>query len=373
MSDPETPIQLQGIHGSPYTRKLLAVLRFRRLQYRFIINWPQNAGAPGNDKARSELPMPKVPLLPTVYLPDESGDLEAVTDTTPIIRRFEDSFDGRSVIPSDPVFAFLNYLLEDYADEWLTRCMFHYRWHYKADIEKAGRILPLYVRVDLSPDELEAEADQFSQRQIERLHVVGSSDVTAPIIEDSYLRFLIRMEAHLQNSQFLFGNRPASADFAMMGQLSCLTHFDPTPMRLCEQHAPRVYAWVERLEDLCGYEVTEQDWWSQCESLPESHKELLREVARTHMPQLLANARAAVAGEKRFETKIDGNLWRQPTISYQLKCLRWTREEFIAMSAGDQSRTRLILEETGLLPLIDSTIDGAGMGNSGKRLTEKLV
>lgn len=359
MSKPELPIRLQGIHGSPYTRKMLAVLRFRRLPYRFIINWPQNPDAPGNGEERAKLPTPKVPLLPTVYLPDEAGTLQAVTDSTPIIRRLEDSFEARSVIPGNPVLGFLNYLLEDYADEWLTRCMFHYRWHHPADVDKAGRILPLYVRVDLPPNKLETMAAQFSKRQIERLYVVGSSESTAPVIEDSYLRFLHLMEAHLQGGQFLFGNRPASADFAMMGQLSCLTHFDPTPMRLCEQHAPRVYAWVERLEDLCGYEVAEQDWWPRSASLPDSLMALLREVARTHMPQLLANARAVVAGEQSFATEIDGKPWTQPSFPYQLKCLRWTRTEFAALSARDQSTARTILEATGLSPLIDVDIDDA--------------
>ena len=46
--DQTEAIKLQGIHGSPYTRKMLAVLRFRRLPYRFIVNWPQNPDAPGN-------------------------------------------------------------------------------------------------------------------------------------------------------------------------------------------------------------------------------------------------------------------------------------------------------------------------------------
>ena len=77
--------------------------------------------------------------LPTYYLPDENGETQAVTDSTPILRRFETEFDGRSVIPSDPALAFLNWLMEDYGDEWLTKSMFHYRWHYEADIKK-GRL-----------------------------------------------------------------------------------------------------------------------------------------------------------------------------------------------------------------------------------------
>jgi len=354
--DQET-IRLQGIHGSPYTRKMLAVLRFRRLPYRFIINWPQNPDVPGNGDERSNLPQPKVPLLPTVYLPGATGTLEAVVDTTPIIRRLESLSPTRSVIPNNPVLAFLNFVMEDYADEWLTRCMFHYRWHFDADIEKAGRILPLFVRVDQSPETLQEQAEEFTRRQVDRLHVVGSNETTAPVIEASYQRFLHLFESHLRGHPFLFGNRPSSADFAMMGQLTCLTHFDPTPMRLCESLAPRVYAWVERLEDLSGYEVTEQDWLTPVGSLPSTLLALLSEVARTHMPQLIANGRAAIGQKEAFTTEIDGRAWVQPTFPYQFKCLRWTRQEFQSLSTSDKASVRLVLETTGLVPLIDEIID----------------
>ena len=53
---------------------------------------------------------------------DERGELKTVTDSTPIIRRLEDEFEGRSVIPEDP--ALCNYLLEDFGDEWVTKYMF---------------------------------------------------------------------------------------------------------------------------------------------------------------------------------------------------------------------------------------------------------
>lgn len=351
-------IKLQGIHGSPYTRKMLAVLRFRRLTYRFIVNWPQNPDAPGNPENRNDLPQPKVPLLPTVYLRNDAGDLEAVTDTTPIIRRLENRFPARRVVPSDPVLAFLNYVLEDYADEWLTRCMFHYRWFYAPDIEKAGRILPLYVRVDLSPGTLEAQSEDFTKRQIDRLPVVGSNETTASTIEASYVRFLKLLEAHLQDHPFLFGKRPASGDFAMMGQLTCLTHFDPTPARLCESLAPRVYAWVERLEDLSGYEVEDRGWLDTEEDLPDSLLALLSEVAHTHMPQLIANARAVIERNEVFRTEIDGKAWEQPSFPYQLKCLRWIQEEFRSLSGKDQASANAILEITGLAPLIEDVASG---------------
>ena len=71
MSD---PLALSGAPGSPYTRKMLAVLRYRRIPYRFLMS---------GSAAQAAMPQPKVQLLPTFYLPDETGTLQAVTDSTP--------------------------------------------------------------------------------------------------------------------------------------------------------------------------------------------------------------------------------------------------------------------------------------------------
>ena len=108
----QPPLRFMGAPGSPYTRKMLAYLRYRRVPYEFLMS----------DQAEREgLPRPKVALLPTFYLPGADGALEAAVDSTPLIRRFEGEFDGRAAIPPDPAVAFLNDLVEDYADEWLTK------------------------------------------------------------------------------------------------------------------------------------------------------------------------------------------------------------------------------------------------------------
>jgi hypothetical protein len=56
--------------------------------------------------------------------------------------------------------------------------------------------------------------DYISQRQIERLWVVGSNEETAPIIDASYRRFLGAMEAHLANQPFMLGRRPVQVTLA---------------------------------------------------------------------------------------------------------------------------------------------------------------
>src|ERR1700733_4948574 len=112
------------------------------------------------------MPAPKVALLPTFYLPGADGQPEVVVDSSPIIRWLEVEHAGRSVIPTDPALAFLDALIEDYADEWLTKPMFHYRWSYPLDIAKAAAILPAARDVSIADGILADRARAFSERQI---------------------------------------------------------------------------------------------------------------------------------------------------------------------------------------------------------------
>jgi glutathione S-transferase len=336
------PLRLLGAPGSPYTRKMLAVLRYKRLPYALIL---------GNHQSRTDLPRPKVALLPTFYLPDEAGAIEAVTDSTPLIRRFDAEYPARQVVPADPVLAFLDYLLEDFADEWLTKAMFHYRWHYAADADKGGEILPRW-RVTPTPEAALAPVKAFiRERQISRLYVVGSNQVTAPVIEASYRRILAAMAAHIEAHAFLLGARPGGGDFGFYGQLTQLTKFDPTPMAIAVAEAPRVYAWVDVVDDLSGLEPTDEDWLAP-DALPESLTALFHEMGRTYTPVMLANAAAVKAKAERVETEVDGRPWTQHPFPYQARCLAWIREGFDELSPIEQSTVRGILDGTGCEPLL---------------------
>ncbi|MBW2243783.1 MAG: glutathione S-transferase family protein [Deltaproteobacteria bacterium] len=324
-----------GAPGSPYTRKMRALLRYRRIPYQLLFQ-----GSPGTEG----LPRPKVSLLPTFFLPDEDGKEVAVTDSTPLIRRFEREFEGRSVLPEDPVLRFLDALLEDYADEWLTKAMFHYRWYYAADIEKAGAILPLWRNTSVTDEEVAPFSKMIRERQIERLWVVGSNDITAPVIEQSYRRFLRAFDAHLQRFPYLLGDRPGSGDFGVFGQLTQLALFDPTPMAVTLEESPRVYAWVERMEDLSGLEPGP---WISPDAVPDTLKTILTEVGRVYAPFLLANAQALEQGAERVETSIDGKPWTQKPFPYQAKCLRWLREAHAELSDSERTAVDGVLAGTG--------------------------
>jgi glutathione S-transferase len=331
------PLWVVGVPGSPYSRKLRALLRYRRLPHVWIVQ-----GAP---EARG-LPQPRVALLPQLVGTGPDGALEARTDTTPLIRSLERSHPGRSVIPPDGAVAFVDALIEDYADEWLTKAMFHYRWAFAADVANAAAILPRWFRTTLPEAEAVAAGRAFAERQVGRLAVVGSSPATAPIIEDSYERLLGLLDARLAASRFVLGGRPASCDFGLFGQLTQLTAFDPTPAALARRIAPRVVAWVDVVEDLSGLDPAESDWAPRAAAM-EAAGPLLGEIGRVYAPFLLANAEALARGAERVECEIDGRPWTQRPFPYQGKCLGWLREAHAALGPGERAAVDEALAGTG--------------------------
>jgi len=344
----EQVVELSGVPGSPYTRKMLALLRYRRIPYRLYPNTRYQADIdPLREKQR---PKPKVHLLPTFYFEDDAGLEAALCDSTPITRKLELDHQGREVIPPSAL-GFLNYLIEDYADEWLTKAMFHYRWSYPADIAKAGQMLPRWNNTDGDEALLNAKAASTSELQISRLKYVGSTPETKQTIENSFKRLITILDSLLKQQPFVLGKRPSSADFALYGQFTALALFDPTPSGIVLEKAPRLYAWTETLEDLSGYEPLNGDWLDLSKDSSRIEP-LLTEIGRIYEPYLIANAAAVSQGQQQFECMLDGALWQQNSFSYQAKCLQWIREEFAALDEKDQSFIQALAKQTGFAQLL---------------------
>ncbi len=333
-------LRLIGGTGSPYTRKMVALLRYRRIPY--SITW----GDPVSTLDALGIEKPRPTFHPTFLFTGVDGTVQAVCDSSPILRRLEGMYPDRSVLPTDPALAFIDYLIEDFGDEWCTKYMFHYRWYPEVDADNAGTLLPLGMDVTTPAATLEMFKNVFTDRQVGRLYVVGSNDTTAPVIDASYRRYLAAMEAHLAQQPFMLGRRPGAGDFAMFGQLTQLVGFDPTPRAIAHEVSPRTVAWVDRMEDQCGLEPQDSDW-TRLEDTPPTLHGLLCEIGRVYVPALLANAKSVAAREKTWESEIDGARWTQQTFPYQAKCLRWINEQYLALSAADRGRVNAVLAGTG--------------------------
>lgn len=341
---PSEGIALTGSPGSPYTRKMIAVMRYRRIPYRYM--------HPGSTDP-AVWPQARVNLLPTLYFPDANGVVQPVTDSTPIIRRLETMSPERAVIPTDPVLGLIDMLLEDYGDEWLTKPMFHYRWQYEADINRAAQVLPHWRNPLSSDEEIAALGGSFAERQIGRLIMVGSNEVTTPVIEDSYHRIIDLLHQHLTTHRFLMGSRPGASDFAFYGQLTQLVQFDPTSMALALAKSGRVFAWVSLMEDLTGLEPKQSDW-SSSDSMAETLRAMLLEMGRVYTPVMLANEQAVKSGASEVVATVDGKPWRQRTFPYQAKCVQWLRDAHGQLDAGARKRFDTIIEATGLQPIFNA-------------------
>tara|TARA_B100000686_G_scaffold28496_1_gene28581 strand:+ start:5860 stop:6885 length:1026 start_codon:yes stop_codon:yes gene_type:complete len=332
------PYKILGAPGSPYSRKLRSVLRYRRIPF----TW-------ANRNSKEDFNTPPVPvnLLPVIVLPGENGNYdEAKVDSTPIIRFLESKHLGRSVIPTDPIMAFIDYLIEDYADEWLTKAMFHFRWAHQKNVDFAGSVLPRWTMNHLSDEEIKPLSKHISERQIDRLRYVGSNETTGDFIEESYKKFIELLSEHLIGRRFLLGDRPGSSDFGIFGQLTQLAQTDPTCRDLTLEVAPRVFAWCDNVEDLSGLKAEEEDWMKK-EDIPDSLTSILKEVGRTYAPFLIANAEAVSEGKKEWEAEIDGKLWKQMPFVYQARCLAWIRKEFEKLEQDQKAKVLQLIEGSG--------------------------
>ena len=332
------PLVLAGQYGSPYSLKMRAVLRYRHIPFRWVLR----------DSKWDDLPEPPVRLVPVIVYPNPDGSHgEATIDSSPQIMRLETEYDGRGVVPPDPALRFIDSLIEDYGDEWVTKAMYHYRWAYEADIDKAGRLLPISRDLQQNSDQAQVAYDFITQRQIGRRELVGSTDLNLPIIESSYERLLDVMNALFATNDFLLGDRPGRGDFGIFGQLTQLAKWDPTAVAVTTDRSPKTINWVDRMDDLSWLPVDGDDGWCTIETLPAATRALLTEIGRTYAPFMIANAEALMSGVDEVVCSIEGQTYRQGPFPYQGKCLQWIREEYQALDESARARVDSVLDGTG--------------------------
>jgi len=324
---------LHGFDPSPYSVKMRAIMRYRRLP--FI--WHAQ-GLPRDVAVAAGLP----PVIPILEFPDG----RKLNDSTPLAAILEREHPGqRSIVPDDPVQAWLSALIEDFGDEWVTKMMFHYRWYYAADREFAQIWVTASRNPCLPAADRRAMMQSFNDRQVGRMALVGCTEANRPTIEESYRFLLDTLETHVRQFPFLFGTRPSLGDFGLYGQLQILS-VDPTPASEMRARAPDVFCWLIRLDDASGVVGT----WAPAETpLPATISRLLSHVGQTYLPFLAANARALQEGTDSVEVEILGRRWTQAPFRYQAKCYDALRKSLAALPKPARARLDPILEQADCL------------------------
>jgi glutathione S-transferase len=320
------PLILYGSPASPYSMKVLAALRYRRIPHRFVTRY-----------GREIFEQVRAPVIPVAHFP--SG--EWMNDSTPLLLRLEAEHTGRSLRPPTPVEAFLCDLIEDFADEWGTKLMFYYRWAPEADRMFNALSIVSDSAPSIGRQALIAQAEMFAARQTGRLPMVAGAGNVAAIEASAHAIFGI-LDALAPG--FLFGGRPSAADFGWFGQMSQLVR-DPTPRALVEQTYPFAAHWTRSLLDLSGLEG---EWGG------EAYAPMAKLAARLYLPFLAANAEAA-AGESEVRMTVEGHPYAQAPFKYQVRCLETLRAGFAGLTAADQTRVGAILDHPSAVAILKST------------------
>jgi glutathione S-transferase len=322
--------RVHGVEISPYSVKVRSYFRYKAIPHRWI---PRNQDADGEYQKYAMLP-----LVPLVVTPDQEG----IQDSTPIIDRVEALHPEPSIHPADPIARFISVLLEEFGDEWGNKWMFHYRWAREVDqLSCAGRIARSMMPA-ADDAQLAKGIATLRDRMVSRVSFVGSNAVTAAQIEDSFRETLAILEPHFANRAYLFGQRPAFADFALWGQLyNAWT--DPTPGALINATAPKLLGWIHRML----WPKAEGDFEPWSRLAPTLTPLLERQVGRLFMPWTVANALALTNGRDEFSVDLGGRTWTQKTQKYHAKSLAALREKYHAL--GENQAIDAILDGCGCL------------------------
>jgi glutathione S-transferase len=319
------PFRLYGAELSPYSVKLRSYLRYKEIPFQWLHR---------SDARQAEFQrFAKLPLVPVLVDADDT----ALQDSTPIIEKLEQQFPEPSIMPDDDDLAFIAALLEDYADEWLNKAMFHYRWSYPNDQESAARrIAEMMFEGAEKPEGIE---DSVRTRMVGRLHHVGSSLETAPIIEGSFARMIVLLDKLVWTRPYLFGGRPSLADFGLAGQLKQLLS-DPTPSAMLKAQAPNLVSWIERMDapeargDFVTLDVVRADL-----------VDLLREeIAGAYLAWMSANAQAVDDDASGVSVEIAGRTFTQKPQRYAAKAFGELKRK---RAMADGSALAELLRETG--------------------------
>ncbi|MEM7254338.1 MAG: glutathione S-transferase [Pseudomonadota bacterium] len=327
--------RIVGGLGSPYSMKLRAVFRYRRLVHVFEMR---------NGAVREEVAHVRPQIIPMVGGPNDDDWL---VDSTPIIYELETRHAKRSILPESPADRFLSELIEDFGDEWLTKAMFHYRWYYATDRDFSAYWIATdqVTEVDDARRRRRAFADQIRERQVTRMPLVGCTEENRPVIEQSYQAVLDALEPLVGFGQFLFGTRPSIGDFGLFGQLKTLAD-DPTPMFLMRQRSPTVCHWVRQVDDLSGIDGV---WRDEAESYSDPVRDLLSLCGAAYLPFLAANSKAIEADADSVRVEIWGHPYSQAPFRYQGKCYSRLKALFAGLSADARRTIEPVLEETDCL------------------------
>lgn len=275
---------LYGSHASYYTGKTRSYLRKKGIP--FVERLPS---APRfREYVRPTSGSHRIPQL-------ETPEGSVIQDSTEIFDFLEARFPTPPALPAGARQRLVAHLLEFFAGEGLGGIAWHYRWNFPDDNE---RFVVMDFGRSFRPQGSDEELLHYGGIIAERMLGKGRSMPPRQVyeaMEAEYLEVLDALEAHFARTPYLLGGLPSAGDFALIGPLFAHLGRDPKPARLMQQHAPRVFRWVEHMNtpEIQSPEFPETPMeYPSDDELPETLLPLLRLLLRRVGPSVVSQAEA---------------------------------------------------------------------------------
>jgi glutathione S-transferase len=276
-------------------------------------------------------------------------------DTTPIIEHLEadakiNATGVKSMLPSCPLQRYFQFLVEDFADEFLWRPAMWWRWEPEFDRFIMGhRFTYEFARTTQSrfffPLWMRPSVLSFRQWLLSCYGEDVTTDSKKQLIKNQYYELLSILEEILLQHPYLFGNHPTLADFGFAGPF--FRHFssDFSARKVMQNVAPNVYEWMARLWNCKSSKLDKIDsGFPSAGTLPASWHRLLNLLAE-YLHYYHLNAVAFRDKKPNFQWVYRGETFLVPTVPYRVWCRKQLQLKFNQLDKKTQSAVESILRQ----------------------------
>ena len=226
------------------------------------------------------------PRLKTVATPAIIGsDQSAFTDTRLLLDGIGREHAAQTLYPDTPAQRFASDLLEAWSDSQFCRHAEYVFW--VCEREQAEAHLTKFLETDSPAGQAARRARLVVSQIIKKFSKLGLNKRAEETVMSQVKATLERLDKALGDSPFLFGERPAMAEFSLAGALHVLAGTQ-AGSELLEQHS-RLGAWRMRLSAVDGLAQGDH---RKASSSPSAFTQLMRHVAQDFVPRALDSASA---------------------------------------------------------------------------------
>ena len=264
-----------GSEISAFTRKLEAALEFYGVDFSIKRKTPEIKEALEARSGTHQIPVLRTP------------ENWVLADTSPIMMLMDARYPKRRLYPLG-VNGVLVHILEEMLDEWMTRTMVHFRWHYD---ENTAFVISKLSGQTISVEQ--ARQHQLAQWGLRSCRATGTESVAQQAYaEKEYFGIIEALEQQLLQTPYALGGRPTAVDTILMGTYRGHTNFDPEPDM---SRFERVAHWNTQTGATSG-DIS----IAAFEDPPPLVQHLLTITREQYAPFILANKRALENGDKSF-------------------------------------------------------------------------